>query len=432
MIIKNVSIFTGKDYIEQGYVVISGENFSSVGAGEPLEKEDKIIDGQGKLLMPGFINAHAHIYSTFARGMILDYFNPSSFTELLEQLWWRLDRKLTLPEIELSAYVAAIESVESGVTSLIDHHSSPSEIRGSLRAIADAVNAVGLRIDSCYEVSDRDGLKAAEDGIAENIDFFAKRNEFRSAHFGLHASFTLGEETLNKVSEVSKGKVPIHVHVAEGPEDEENSLLRYGKRIIHRFQEHGLTTPGSIYAHCIHISNDEAQIIKESDGYIVVNAQSNLNNGVGISYWPDFLKMGVKVGIGNDGFGFNLAKDLRFFLLTPHHEKRDPRVSGVNDLIKTFFRTNAEIATRSFGKELGYIEPGQRADFVLIDYTPPTPIERDNFIGHFFYGVIDNLKVTDVFVSGKQIVSEGEIVTVDKQAIYSEARKLASALWKRL
>ncbi|WP_290645694.1 putative aminohydrolase SsnA [Kosmotoga sp.] len=432
LLVKNVSIFTGKDYINHGYVTIKENNFTYVGDVEPEREDDEVIDGGGRLLMPGFVNAHTHIYSTFARGLMLDYFNPSSFTELLEQLWWRLDRKLGLPEIELSAYIAAVESAESGVTSIIDHHSSPTEIIGSLNTLSRAVNDVGLRIDTCYEVSDRDGKRAVAEGISENVDFFSRRNEFKGAHFGLHAAFTLSEETLKRISKESDGKIPIHVHVAEGPEDEESSLSRYGKRIMQRFYEHGLMAPGSIYAHCIHVDEIELDLIKGTDGFIVVNAQSNMNNGVGISYWPEFVKRGVKVGVGNDGFGFNIAKDLRFFLLTPHHAKRDPKVTSSQDLLKTFFKTNAEIASRSFAKKLGFIEPGYRADFIIVDYDSPTPITQENFCSHFFYGIIDNLKIVDVYVSGKPVVKHGKNITIDKKALYSEARKIASALWKRL
>jgi len=356
LLVKNVSIFTGKDYINHGYVTIKENNFTYVGDVEPEREDDEVIDGGGRLLMPGFVNAHTHIYSTFA--------------------------------------IAAVESAESGVTSIIDHHSSPTEIIGSLNTLSRAVNDVGLRIDTCYEVSDRDGKRAVAEGISENVDFFSRRNEFKGAHFGLHAAFTLSEETLKRISKESDGKIPIHVHVAEGPEDEESSLSRYGKRIMQRFYEHGLMAPGSIYAHCIHVDEIELDLIKGTDGFIVVNAQSNMNNGVGISYWPEFVKRGVKVGVGNDGFGFNIAKDLRFFLLAPHHAKRDPKVTSSQDLLKTFFKTNAEIASRSFAKKLGFIEPGYRADFIIVDYDSPT--------------------------------------TIDKKALYSEARKIASALWKRL
>ncbi|OAA28438.1 amidohydrolase [Kosmotoga arenicorallina S304] len=432
MLIKNVSVFTGKDFIKHGYVVVRGNNFDYVGGTEPEGNYDEIIDGNGRLLMPGFINAHTHIYSAFARGMALDYFNPSSFTELLEQLWWRLDRKLSLPEIELSAYIAAVESSESGVTSLIDHHSSPAEISGSLNTIARAVNDVGLRVDTCYEVSDRDGVKAAERGISENVSFFERRNEFKGAHFGLHAGFTLSDETLKKVSEASKGRIPIHVHVAEGPEDEESSLSRYGKRVVQRFYDYELLIPGSIFAHCIHVNDNELALIKERDVYVVVNAQSNINNGVGITFWPHFTERGVKVGIGNDGFGFNIANDIRFFILTPHHEKRDPKVSSTRDLLNTFFKSNAEIASRSFGINLGFIEPEYRADFIIVDYNSPTPINSENFSDHFFYGIIDNLKVIDVYVSGKPVVKHGKNITIDKEVLYSEARKIASSLWRKI
>jgi len=434
MLIKDVSIFTNNGrYIPEGFVRVDNGKIVEIGEGNPnfLEGEE-ILSFRGKLLLPGFVNAHTHFYSTFARGMFLDRFDPNSFAELLEQLWWRLDRKLTLDDVRLSAAIGAVESLKAGVTSVIDHHSSPNSIKGSLEQIAKAVNEVGLRCATCYEVSDRDGEDATRFGIEENLDFFETRNEFRAGYFGLHASFTLSDDTLERVSNAVKGKIPVHVHVAEGPEDEEQSVNRYGVRIIERFHKHGLLARGSIFAHCIHVDDSEVDLIKESDSYIVVNVQSNINNGVGISYWPKFLEKGLNVGVGNDGFGFNLSHDLRFFILTPHHLKRDPRVSSVDDLAKTFFSTNYEIASNTFGIKLGKIEPGYAADMIVIDYNNPTPLSAENFLGHFFFGIIDNLNVTDAFVAGQHVLKNKKVVGVSEEELYKEARKLAEKLWKRL
>jgi putative selenium metabolism protein SsnA len=430
--LNNVSIYTNDgEYIERGYVTIENDEIVAVGAGES-RYEGANLDFVGRLVMPSFVNAHTHIYSTLSRGMRLSPFNPDSFTELLEQLWWRLDRSLTLEELRISGYVAAIESLKSGVTTLFDHSASPNAISGSLETIAGAVNTTGLRYCGAYEVSDRDGAKARDEGIRENMEFSRFNTSFRRGFFGLHASLTLSRETLSLVSKEVSGSVPIHVHIAEGPEDQERSLSLFDQRVLERFHRSGLMSPGSIYAHCIHTTPEERELIPRTGGSIALNVQSNTNNGVGLPDWKSFLREGVETAIGNDGYGFNLCHDLRFTLLTPHYLSRDPRVSGSLDLQDTLFGANYRLATRTFGANLGTVREGSTADLVVIDYRSPTPVDAGNFLDHFFFGICDNIKVTDAFVSGRHVLSGGRATMVDEEEIYSEARKLSAILWKRI
>lgn len=431
-VISGVDIWTNNGiYINDGYVSFDDEGIKSIGKGKP-EIDAEVFHYPGMLLMPGLVNAHSHVYSTLARGMPLSDFNPCSFTEILEQLWWKLDKVLTFQDIQISAAVSAIESLKAGVTTIIDHHSSPSAIKGSLDLISNTMNDIGMRCATCYEISDRDGIAARNEGIRENIEFSSKKSCMKSGFLGLHASFTLSDETLEVIARESKGILPLHVHVAEGPEDEEHSLSVYSKRAIRRFYDAGLMNENSIYAHCIHIDREEAELIKETGGNIVINAQSNANNGVGISYWPDFLDMGINVGLGNDGYGFNMAHDVRFFVLSPHSYKLDPRVSSTMALNNTLFETNYKIASTAFGKRLGKIKPGYAADFILLDYSAPTPVTDSNFIDHFYFGIAERMDVREAFVNGKHVLKDGKIVNVDEINVYSSSKEIAQRMWEKL
>ena len=188
----------------------------------------------------------------------------------------------------------------------------------------------------------------------------------------------------------------------------------------------------SIYAHCIHINSEEAGLIKETGGNIVVNVQSNTNNGVGVSYWPDFMREGINVGIGNDGYGYNLSHDIRFFNLIPHCYRLDPRVSNAGSLADTLFKTNYEIASTAFGVRLGKIKPNYAADFILLDYTAPTPLTGQNFIEHFYFGIVDRIDVREVFVNGIHVLKDGKPVNVDEVNVYDISREAAGRMWKRL
>ncbi len=428
--IKNINIFTNDEkFIENGFVLFDENEIIALGKDDSNIGCDVEIDGNGKLLIPGLINCHTHIYSTLSRGIPLNPFNPKSFTQILEQLWWKLDKKLLLEDISISSYIYAIESLKAGVTTVFDHNSSPYAIEGSLQKIFSGVNETGLRCCTCFEVSDRDGKSRAVDEIEENSSYIGKDSNMKSIMMGLHASFTLSDKTLKRISSVED--VPIHVHVAEGPEDEEMCKDKYGKRILERFKKFKLTRENSIYAHCIRINEKEMEIIKKTGGYIAINAQSNINNGVGISYWPKFMKYGIPVVIGNDGYGSNLSHDIRFFVLTPHEKKGKSTVSSAFDLKNTLFINNYSLAEKMFGVKLGKIKKGYKADFSLVEYDSPTPINFENFINHFFFGVIENFNVKDVFISGKKVLSGGVPVSVNSDELYSESRKISKKLWER-
>ncbi|WP_289059295.1 amidohydrolase family protein [uncultured Mesotoga sp.] len=431
MQINNVSIYTNDgDYIPKGFVRVENGKIVKVAAGESAYNGENFYF-EGKLLMPSLVNAHTHIYSTFARGLKVAPFNPSSFTKLLEQLWWRLDRAMTVEDLKISAYVAAIESLKSGVTSLFDHNSSPNAIEGSLRGIASSVNSVGLRYCGAYEVSDRDGTERRDKGIRENLDFSSESSAYRKGIFGLHASFTLSNETLSLASREIAGKIPIHVHVAEGPEDQEYTVSVHDSRVLERFHRAGLMTENSIYAHCIHTTPSERALVKDSRGYIVVNCQSNVNNGVGFPEWRNFANEGIRILLGNDGYGFNLCHDVRFLILCPHYIYRDPKVSSSGDIGRSLFGSNYDLATRTFGVNLGTIREGSSADFILLDYKSPTEITAENFVDHFFFGICENIAVSDAFVGGERVLAEGRPTRVNEDDIYKEARKLYKAFEKR-
>jgi putative selenium metabolism protein SsnA len=433
LIVKDVSIFTNDgSFIEKGYLKTNNGIIEEVSEGSPGSTEEKVYSFPNKILMPGLVNAHTHIYSTFSRGMPLKGFSPNAFTELLEQMWWKLDRALTMKGNKLSAYLASIESMKTGVTTLIDHHSSPNAVKGSLDMIASAVNEAGLRCSTAFEISDRNGKKVRDQSIDENLRFAETKNKFRVPYIGLHASFTLSDETLELVSEANKNRIPIHVHVAEGPEDEENSISLYGKRIVQRFNDAGLLTENSLLVHCIHTDEKEDEIIRNNGCFVVVNPQSNMNNGVGYPDWKGKLSRGTRVCLGNDGFGFNLFTESRFLILGMHNEKKDPKAADPLDLQKTLFDYNYQLTSKIFGLKMGKIKKGYAADFAIYDYKPPTVLNNENFPGHLFFGVGDNPKVTDVFVHGRPIMISGKSVLIDEERLFKECREYSAELWKHL
>ena len=235
ILITNGKVFTrdeSKPFIENGAVLIDGKLIKAVGSTEELKKQypdAEVKDAKGRLVMPGFINTHMHYYSTFARGMALDNPPATMFSMILENLWWRLDKQLTLDDVYYSAVGPMLDQIKSGVTTVIDHHASPYAVKGSLFKIAEAAKDLGIRSNLCYEISDRDGEKIKDEGIAESTDFVKYCNEQKDdmikGLFGMHASMTVSDKTLDQVlaaaASVNSG---FHVHSAEGIEEMKQAM----------------------------------------------------------------------------------------------------------------------------------------------------------------------------------------------------------------
>ncbi|MFH1610227.1 MAG: amidohydrolase family protein, partial [Candidatus Bipolaricaulota bacterium] len=251
---------------ESGHVVVEGGRIAAAGPGPaPDVPGTQRLDADGRLLTPGLINAHTHLYSSLARGIPLPHFSPKAFREILEQLWWKLDRALDPDTVYHSALVGALGHLRAGVTALFDHHASPTAIAGSLSQVKRAVAAVGLRADLCYEITDRGGAAERDAGIAENVRFAREEtgDGTFSAHMGLHASFTLSDETLSQAASAANDlKIPFHVHLAEGKEDPLDAL-QHGMRTAERLDRFGILTERSLLIHGIQLSQAEIELLAE-------------------------------------------------------------------------------------------------------------------------------------------------------------------------
>ena len=181
------------------------------------QRNEEVVDLKGKFLLPGFVNAHTHLYSSLARGMNAPKKTPQNFFEILKYVWWKLDEALDDESIYYSAIIGAIDAVKCGTTTLIDHHASPNAIAHSLNIIKEALEEIGLRGVLCYEVTDRGGTKKRDDGLKENERFLLanKTNKQFRGLVGAHASFTLSNDSLRLLGEMAtRNNTGVHIHVA--------------------------------------------------------------------------------------------------------------------------------------------------------------------------------------------------------------------------
>lgn len=437
MIIGNGKIITNdanNTFIENGAIFIKGNVIEDIGALNDIKNKypnEQYIDVKGKVIMPGMICAHSHIYSAYARGMSVS--KPTTdFYSVLENLWWSLDRKLTLEDVKLNALTTYIESIQNGVTTLIDHHSGPNSVTGSLFAIADAATELGIRTSLCYEVSDRDGRDIALKEIEENVSFIKychqNDNDMIKALFGLHASFTLSNETMYKVKEAMEGLYDgYHVHVAEGIEDQYDSLKKYGRRVVERLHDFGILGERTIAVHGVHTNQREIEILKETNTSVVHNPESNMNNAVGCPPVASMLKQGLRVGLGTDAYTNDMFESMKVANILQSHHLCDPTV-GFMETKKMQFENNPKILGKYFNKDLGILAKGAYADIITIDYDPLTPMNENNWFGHALFGMTGRL-VYDTIINGKFIMKNREIQTADPKEIMSKSRERVKKIW---
>ncbi len=415
-------------------VVTDGEKIAALGDSVAMKQrypEAEVVDCSGKIILPGFICTHHHFYSTMARGMGIPGEPASNFVEILERLWWKVDRALDEEDVLLSAQLPLIDCIRNGTTTIIDHHASPAFRDGSLDQIENAVRQAGVRASLCYEVSDRN---IPGGGVAENKRFIKKVGQGDgqiAAMMGMHASFTLSNATIEECVGIAReAGVGCHIHVAEDASDREDSLAKYYITTVKRLHKLGVTGDKSIFVHCVHIDEDEMDILAETRTSVVHNPESNMNNAVGVTPLFKLLKKGVLVGLGTDGMGSDMLVQMRCAYLLHRLANRDPRVAFM-EAPQLLLQNNATIAERQFGLRLGEIAEGRPADLAIIDYQPPTPLSEANFLGHLIFGLVDATVDTTV-CKGKILMQGKQLLVMDEERIAARSRELAPQMWKRL
>ena len=443
MIIHNTKLITwGSDpqLLSDHAILIRSGKIEAIGKSSELKKKhpnEDHLDAGGQYLMPGNICAHTHFYGAFARGLSIPGEAPADFPKILEKLWWPLDKALDEDTVRFSAQLHLIDAIRNGTTSLIDHHASPNFIDGSLDLIAESVFQSGLRAVLCYEVSDRDGQEKSKSAISENLRFIqsAKNsNQYAgrvAATFGLHASLTLSDKSLEACREANPADLGFHIHVAEHEVDQQDSLAKSDTRVVHRLEKFGILGPRTIAAHAVHVDEKEIEILAESSTWISHQARSNMNNGVGVADVEALLVAKINLCLGNDGFTQDMWTEWKTVYLLHKMWHRDPRKMNGMDVINMAVNNNASLINSFFPEaKIGEISKGANADLILIDYHPFTPMNTGNIPWHILFGFQEKM-ITMTMVDGNILMQDGKILTMDEEKIAADALQAAPDLWKR-
>jgi putative selenium metabolism protein SsnA len=415
--------------------------------------------GSGGYLSPGLVCGHTHLYSALSRGIEVAIKPSKDFAQILEHLWWRLDRAIDLPILRASALSGCADALAAGVTSLVDHHAGPNAIDGSLSVIRKAYEEVGLRGILCYETTDRNGAEGARAGVRENGRFAAEidaertggRRPLVDAAIGGHAGFTLGDESLEALADLvkSSGK-GIHIHLAEDRYDAVDSRYRHGLDLVERLERLGALTPKGMIGHGLWLTPSEIETMNARDVFLAHNARSNMNNAVG---YNGLLPTYKNVVLGTDGMGADMLEEFKFAVFR-HRESGGPWWPGDflaclergNRLMERYFAADFAEAdgsgasarapssarrfapTRSF--TFGVLAPGNPADLVHWDYDPPTPLDAANLAGHLAFG-LSSRSVRSVVVGGSIRIKDRKPL-FDLEKIQAEARVQARRLWNNM
>lgn len=416
-------------------IVIDGSKIAAVGAGIAANYQaDRVLDMQGKLVMPGLVCSHNHFYSGLSRGITATIAPSPDFISVLKNLWWRLDLAIDEEILYYSGMVCSLEAIRCGTTSVIDHHASPAFLKGSLKTLKQAFEETGLRGITCYETTDRnEGLKEVEAGVQENVDFAklcesdkqaTNGNHLVEAMIGGHAPVTMPDAALKLMADAVRATGRgVHVHVAEDRYDVSHSHHLYGKDLIVRLNDYDLINDKALLVHGVHLSDQDIEIINAKDAFLAHNARSNMNNNVGYSTKLSLYKNLV---LGTDGMGSDMWEEMKF----AYFKHKDVAGSMWPDSYLKFLYNGNEILKRYFAADFGRVAPGYKADLTVLDYQAPTPLVPSNIGGHIVFGM-DSRDVTTVIINGK-VVLENRQFALDVSPIYDKARKAAKRLWDNM
>ena len=408
--------------VERADIRIDGSRIIKVGKALQALPQEECHDLNGRWVMPGLCVAHHHLYSALACGMPMPAAPPSNFTEMLKEIWWRLDRALDPESVEVSGLVGGLQALRAGVTTIIDHHASPNFIVGSLERLDGALDTLGLRRILCYEVSDRGGASESRAGMEAHSGLLSKpKDGMRAVMIGAHANFTLSDSSLSSCASLAReAEVGLHIHVAEAIDDEATT----GEALISRMERLGALVPGSIFAHCVHLRRPELDALEDAGIWVTHQPRSNQNNAVGYADVGSFPK---RTALGTDGIGADLFTELQ----SGWFRAQEANIPWSPERWLQVMSSGATLAGEALGVQLGRIQPGYEADLTVLEPIPGPLLTDQNLAAAFLFR-LNSAAVQEVLVAGQWRLRDRLPCAVDTSEIDLRAQREAKALWARM
>lgn len=391
---------------------------------------DDFTDGSGCVCLPGFVNAHVHLYGVLAHGIPAEE-APSGFWSFLDDYWWpKVENALDHEMIAAAADWVCVELLESGTTGFFDVLEAPNALPEALLAIKEVIDRRGPRAVLSFEATDRTGPGAGQAGLDENVRLIeAARADSSSLVSGAvcyHTTFTCPEPLIRRAFELAEHHdVFCHAHVNEGTHEPEWCLSRHGMRTLEFYRSLGVASPRFQASQCVQLSEAEIDIIAETGIRVSHMPLANCEVGGGIAPVPELIERGVTVGLGSDGYVNDMFEVMRGAFLVHRARTLDPGALPAVEVL----HMATEGAARTLGlADVGRLEPGWHADLQLVENRFPTPVRAHNLAEQLVqWGRGD--WVRDVMAAGRWLVAGGEAIGADRDRLQARCREQATRLW---
>lgn len=395
-------------FIDSGTVAVDNGLITFVGK-DTKEKADKVIDARGCVVMPGLINAHTHVPMTLFRG----YADGLSYGEWIKKIQ-SAEMNLTPADVRAGANLGVLEMIRSGTTTFADMYFHEDEV-------AQVVERTGVRSAIGYGMIE--GLNEDTDAKLKSREKFAKKwngaaDGRITTMYAPHSSVSCSKEFLIKVRElVERDSSRVHIHVLETEDELKTMKGRYGMCSINHLNGIGLLGPGVLAAHCIWLSDDDIDILKNNDVNVVHCPSSNMALGAGIAPVPQMLAKGINVALGTDGAAsggsLDMWKEMRCASLL--HRLKDPRTMPAYTVLKMGTTNGA----RALGINAGALAPGRLADIIVVDIKKPQ-FMSPNPVSALVHGA-SGCDVRTTIVNGKVLMEDRRVEGLDEEKIIRDA-----------
>lgn len=389
---------------------------------------DEVVSGAGRVLLPGFVNAHVHLYGVLAHGIPLDH-PPDGFWSFLADFWWpKVEDALDHDMIRAAADWVCAEMLRSGTTTFYDILEAPHALPDALLVEKEVVEKRGLRGLLSFEATERAGPQIAERGLIENVALIeaCRDSELVSGLMCFHTTFTCGESYIRRAFELAGDLgVLTHAHCNEGVHEGAWCEAHLGMRTLEFYDRIGVTGPGFLASQCVQLSDREREIIAATGMKVSHMPLANCEVGGGIAPVPELLAAGVTVGLGSDGYVNDFYEVMRGAFLLHKARLLDPAAMPAAKVL--------ELATEGGATALGLdrvgrLEPGWAADLQLVDARFPTPLTAHNLLEQVVLWR-NHTHVTDVMVAGHWRVRSGEVLGADLEQMRARTHEQATRLW---
>ena len=424
----------GRDPVRDGAVRVAGAIITEVGTRSELialHPGDEVVTGGA--LLPGFVNAHTHLYGVLAHG-IPPGGAVADFRSFLVDYWWpRVEDALDQEMIAVATEWAIAEMLRTGTTTFYDILEAPRSLPGALAVQAEVADRLGARGILSFEATERAGAEIAELGLRENEAMIERGRAVPESLIGgamcFHTTFTCSEAFVRRAVELAaEHDVFCHAHVNEGTYEADETLRRFGKRTVELYADWGVLSDRFLASQCVQIDALELELLAQHGVRVSHMPLANCEVGGGIAPIPELIDAGVTVGLGSDGYLNDMFQVMRGAFLIHKGRLRDPQTMSARTVLE--LATSAGAHALGLDTTVGVLAPGRAADLLLVDLSVPTPPTAHNIYDQLVLWRSGD-DVTDVMVGGRWRVRGRELLGVDLPRLRARVREQAVRLWTK-